>query len=88
MESYKILWKQSAERDLRNIDKQYIPRIIGAVESLADNPLTLQSCKLRGAKNFYRIRVGDFRIIFQIEINRKRVIVYYIRHRKKIYRKF
>ena len=83
-----ILWKQSAERDLRNIDKQYIPRIIGAVESLADNPLTLQSCKLRGATNFYRIRVGDFRIIFQIEINRKRVTVYYIRHQKKIYRKF
>ncbi len=88
MESYEILWKRSAERDLRSIDRQYIPRIIGAVESLADNPLTLQSCKLRSVESFYRIRVGDFRIIYQIESDRKRVVVYYIRHRKKIYRKF
>lgn len=39
MDSYDIRWKGSAERDLGNIDRQQIPRIVDAVESLADNPL-------------------------------------------------
>jgi mRNA-degrading endonuclease RelE of RelBE toxin-antitoxin system len=38
MDSFKIWWKRSAEKDLRSIDKQQIPRLIEAVESLSENP--------------------------------------------------
>jgi len=47
MGSYEIKWKGSAERELWNIDPQQIPRIISAVESLANNPLPPQCRKLR-----------------------------------------
>jgi len=39
MGSYKILWKSSVEKDLRNIDPQHIPRIIEAIGHLADDPI-------------------------------------------------
>ena len=43
MDSYEIQWKNSAERDLRNIDPQQVPRIIKAVETLVDNPFSLSN---------------------------------------------
>ena len=43
MALFKINWKSSSERDLRKIDKQYIPRILDAIESLANNPFPSQS---------------------------------------------
>lgn len=59
MDSYEIQWKNSAERDLHNINPKQIPRIIKAVESLAHNPFPLQHRKLRGTERNYRIRSGD-----------------------------
>lgn len=47
MDSYEIRWKSSATRDLHNIDSQQIPRIIEAVESLANNPFPPQHRKMR-----------------------------------------
>lgn len=52
MDSYEIQWKRSAEQDLRNIDRQQIPRIVKAVESLADSPFPPQCRKLRGQNSF------------------------------------
>jgi mRNA interferase RelE/StbE len=87
MASYKIRWKSSAERDLRNIDSQQIPRIIKAVEALADTPFPSAARKLRGSERIYRVRVGDYRVIYQVESELKAVIVYYVRHRKRAYRR-
>lgn len=42
MGSYEVLWKSSAERDLRKLDPQHIPQILKAVEALADNPFPLR----------------------------------------------
>ena len=60
MDSYEILWKHSAEQDLRKIDRQYIPQIIKVIESLATNPFPPQHQKLRSVEHFYRLRVGDY----------------------------
>ncbi len=86
MGSFEIQWKRSAERDLRNIGKQHIPRIIKTIESLAANPFPSQYCKLRGTERLYRIRVGDYRVIYQVDAEAKIVIIYYIRHRREAYR--
>lgn len=86
MGSFEIQWKRSAERDLRNIDKQYIPRIFKKIESLAVNPFPSQYCKLRGTERLYRIRVGDYRVIYHVDTETKTVIIYYVRHRKEAYR--
>lgn len=87
MASYKIEWKHSAEKELKIIDRQYIPRIIKAVEALSDNPFPLQHRKLEGGEASYRIRAGDYRVIYQVDTESKHVVIYHVRHRKDAYRK-
>ena len=72
---FKIDPKGSLEHDLRRIDKQYIPRILDAIESLAENPFPVQSRKMKGSESSYRLRVGDYHVI------------YHARHRKEAYKK-
>jgi len=87
MDSYEILWKRSAERELRNIDPKQLSRIINAVESLVDNPFPPQYHKLGGSERGYRIRVGDYRVIYQADTKAKIVTIYHVRHRREAYRK-
>ena len=87
MALYKINWKSSSEHDLRKIDKQYIPRILDAIESLADNPFPSQSKKLKDSESGFRLRIGDYRIIYQVDSEKKEIIIYHLRHRKDAYRR-
>lgn len=86
MDSYRIEWKSSAEKELKAIDRQHIPRILEAVESLTINPFPSQSRKLRDVEKSYRRRVGDYRIVYQVDEKEGMVTIYHIRHRKDIYR--
>ncbi|RKX84445.1 MAG: type II toxin-antitoxin system RelE/ParE family toxin [Spirochaetes bacterium] len=87
MDSYNIQWKRSAEKDLRSIDRQYISRILEAVESLSDNPFPVQHCKLYGTNFSYRIRIGNYRVVYQVDSEKKVITVFHVRHRKDIYRR-
>lgn len=87
MASYEIEWKSSAERDLKAIDKQFIAKILQAVESLGDDPLPLQARKLHGVEHSYRIRVGVYRVIYEVERGKRLVVIHHVRHRKIGYRK-
>jgi mRNA interferase RelE/StbE len=87
MDCYEVLWKKSAERDLRNIDKHQIPRIIKAVESLSKNPFPSKYRKLRDTERIYRIRIGEYRLIYEVDTDEKVITIYHIRHRKDAYRK-
>lgn len=87
MAFYEIKWKSSAERELWNIDPRQIPRIISAIEPLANNPLPPQCRKLRGSERNYRIRIGDYRVIYQVNPEDKTVIIYHVRHRREAYRR-
>ncbi len=87
MGSFKIDWKSSSEHDLKKITKQYIPKIINAIESLADNPFPVQSKKLKDSESSYRLRIGDYRVIYQINSQSKVITIYHIRHRKDAYKR-
>lgn len=87
MASFKIYWKGSSEHDLKRIDKQYITKILNIIESLADNPYPVKSRKLQGSESSYRIRIGDYRVIYQIDTKKKVIIIYHIRHRKEVYKR-
>ncbi len=87
MENFKIFWKKSAEKDLLAINQKNILRIINSIESLASNPYPNNSQKIHGTKHIYRIRVGYYRIIYLIDSDQNSIIIYYIRHRKDVYRK-
>jgi mRNA interferase RelE/StbE len=66
MDSFHIEFARSATKDLRAIDCQWIPRIMTAIESLADDPMPVGSKKLVGSDHSYRIRIGDYRVIYEI----------------------
>ncbi len=87
MASYEIQWKHSAEKELRGIDRQFISRILKAVNSLSEDPFPSQHRKLQGSESSYRIRIGDYRVIYQTDIENKIIVIYHVRHRKDIYRK-
>ncbi len=86
MELYKILFKKSVEKDLKNIDKRYIPLILEAIDKLSKNPFPKNCRKLYGAENLYRIRVGKYRVIYSVDSKTKTITIYYVRHRKKAYK--
>lgn len=86
MASCRIEWKRSAERDLRGIDRKQIPRIIAAVERLARDPIPAGSRKLAGAERVHRIRVGDYRVIYEYDAAPGIVCIFHVRHRREVYR--
>lgn len=87
MVSYKIEWKKSAIKELKNLQKEDIPKIIRSVENLGSNPFPVGSKKLSGSENTYRIRIGVYRIIYQVKENSLIIQIVRVRHRKDAYRK-
>jgi len=86
MASYSVTLKSSVEKDLRTLPKAVLARVMHRIEELKNNPIPRQSAKLTGAERLYRIRVGDYRIIYAVEADAKQVIVYCVRHRRQVYR--
>jgi len=87
MASYKVVPKPSVEKDLRSLPKSAIGRVIKKLDGLADDPLPSGAVKLEGGENLYRLRVGDYRIIYEVERAIKKVTIHYIRHRRDVYRR-
>ncbi len=87
MERYNIYWKKSALKELTAIDKKFISLIITAIEELANNPFPKGVRKLFAAEKSFRIRIGDYRIIYSIDSNILVIEIIRIGHRKNIYKK-
>ena len=87
MASYNVVFKPSVERDLRSLPKTVVARILKQIEVLRKNPFPGHSVKLVGAEQLYRIRVGDYRIVYAIDKEAQEMMVHYIRHRREVYRR-
>jgi mRNA interferase RelE/StbE len=86
MDPYSVAFKKSAEKDLRKIPKEILPHIFEHIKNLAAEPVPHNAYKLASAEHLYRIRTGDYRVIYQVLHESREVIVYYIRHRSVAYR--
>jgi len=86
MASFNLRWRTSTKKDLRKIPHDMVPRIVGEVEKLADEPLPHGSEKLTGSERTYRIRVGDYRVVYELLRDAKIVEIQRVRHRKDVYR--
>lgn len=86
MGTYQIEWKRSALRELKRIDRQVVPHIVTAVESLSSRPLPDGVRKLQGSQRTYRLRVGTYRVIYELIESRLLVEIVRVRHRKDAYR--
>ena len=62
-------------------------RIMEQVERLAGAPFPRSAVKLSGAEKLYRLRVRDYRVIYEVDTEAHRVTIHYIRHRQDAYRK-
>jgi len=83
---YQITFKKSALKELSDISKPYNQNIAIAIDKLAENPRPDGVKKLKGEENAYRIRIGDYRVIYIIEDVIKIVEIQRIRHRKDSYK--
>lgn len=83
---YTIEYKSSVKKELKKIGKVDRIAIISKILKLTENPRPNGSAKLKGSSNLYRIRHGDYRVIYQIENIVLVIIIIRIGHRKEIYK--
>jgi mRNA interferase RelE/StbE len=84
--SYKIEVKKSAAKALKNIPKADRKRIADKIDSLAENPPSPDTTKMKGNNPFHKIRVGDYRIVYEIQKDVLLILIVKVGHRKDIYR--
>ena len=83
---YEVLIERTAERDLRSLSSPLFLCIIPHIRALAENPRPAGCHKLAGSKNDWRIRIGDYRVIYEVDDRQKLVKVFRVRHRREVYR--
>ncbi len=85
MASYKVTFKASVAKDLRRLDRLAVHRVLRVVESLQDNPFPTSSKKLLGSEHTFRIRVGDYRVIYIVNKQGREIEIQRVRHRRDVY---
>jgi mRNA interferase RelE/StbE len=75
-----------AQKDLDGFSGRLLPKIEDAVLGLYDEPRPYKSKKLSGGGSKWRIRIGDYRILYEVDDLKKLVTVYRIAHRREVYR--
>lgn len=85
MVKYSLEIKQSAQKELDALDDTLFTRIDRKILALAGNPRPAGCKKLKGYKDQWRVRVGDWRVLYIIDDATKRVSVTRIAHRREVY---
>ena len=86
MAKYTVELSRGARRDLESLPAKVVQRIFPRIEALIENPRPNGARKLEGEDNMYRIRIGDYRVLYTISDRQKRVDVEAVLHRSKAYR--
>ncbi len=86
MAKYKIEIKKSAVQEIKKLPSRELKNILAKIDSLADSPRGPDTVKL-SAEEKYRVRVGDYRILYMIEDAVLTVYVVKVGHRKDVYKK-
>ena len=80
MEKFKVEVKSSVEKDLSRIDSQFITKIIHTIKKLTIHPLSIDSKKLKGSKTSYRVKSGDYRILYRIDKSSRTITIFHVKH--------
>ncbi len=73
-------------KELRKISADQVPKILSAVESFADDPRPAGCIKLSGTERSFRVRVGDYRVVYDIFDDIVLIEIVKVGHRKDVYR--
>lgn len=82
---FELEWKKGAIIQLNNLEKSISNRILKKVETLRENPLSKNIKRLKGEEAF-RLRVGDYRVIFEVDFKNKLISILRLGHRRNIYK--
>ncbi len=90
MASYNVLLTTSASRELRNLDPEIRRRVVGRIDDLKKNPFSHGAIQLHGGYSppLYRVRVGDYRIVYTVNNSSLTVTIHGLGPRDKIYNQF
>lgn len=83
--AHKILFETKAKKEFLDLPVKIQERISPAVEALKEAPRPVNCVKLAGANGF-RVRAGDYRILYTVNDKEKTVVIYRIGHRREVYR--
>ncbi|HPC62804.1 MAG TPA: type II toxin-antitoxin system RelE/ParE family toxin [Verrucomicrobiota bacterium] len=83
---YRVLLERAAEKDLSRLSSLMHDRVIAAIQALATNPRPPGCRKLAGSEHDWRIRVGDYRVVYEIADAIRVVRINRVRHRREVYR--
>ena len=86
MANYSIIIFPPAKKDLDAIKGKMLDRLEDAILKLELNPRPTGSKKLKGKEDLFRLRAGNFRILYVVDDAKKRVLVYRVAHRREAYR--
>ncbi len=86
--AHRVELTPAAQRDLRSLDRPVLRRIDAKIRTLAEDPRPHGVEKLAGEPEVYRVRVGDYRILYQIDDAVLIVLIVRVRHRREVYRGF
>jgi len=82
---YRVIVSKTATKELAALPTQAVNRIIPAIKNLAENPRPVGSKKLKGGQDTWRIRIGDYRVVYTVDDKIQIVDVRKVGHRKDIY---
>jgi mRNA interferase RelE/StbE len=81
----KIFFVKSAEKELLKLDKNLAKRILDKIGQLRYSPFGQNSQKLGGGKG-YRVRIGDYRVVYTVDKTAKEITIVRVSHRRDVYR--
>jgi len=83
---HKVHLERAAERDLKRLPADPFWRVVSRIKALADDPRPPGCRKIRGSRNDWRIRIGSYRVVYEVDDAERAVRVMRVRHRREAYR--
>lgn len=87
MASYSVLHTQSFEKDLRRMPAWLIRRVMGRADALSENPFPKQAEKAKGGADLYKIRIGDYRLVYSVRTASRSIALHLIDLRDTVYKR-
>ena len=86
MAEYAVVFARSARKELEALAEPLWSRVLGRIESLGRTPRPTGCRKLAGATSLWRIRIGDYRVLYAVDDHARLIDVIAVRHRREAYR--
>jgi len=86
MARYAVMVARSARKELESLPSRVVERVLPRLDLLAHEPRPSGCRKLSGGQNLWRLRVGDYRIVYSVDDRQQVVDIVAVRHRKDAYR--